>query len=262
MRSVAEIFGLESGGVLSLVGGGGKTSLMFHLARILSGAGKRVLTTTTTKIRFPTPEQSQTVLVDPDPDAILLQTSRCLSTTFHLSAAAARLPDAGKLQGFAPSEICRFRDSGLFDWILIEADGSARRPLKAPAAHEPALAPETSVLVAVAGLEVIGAPFSEETVFRSELAGLIMGLAEGETITARALARLLAHPAGAFKDAPPLARRFIFLNKADTPERRAAGCEVAELLRQPPHPVAEALLVGQALEGILIHSEHRLEVPR
>jgi len=262
MRSIEEIFGLESGGVLSLVGGGGKTSLMFLLARILSGTGKRVLTTTTTKIRVPTAAQSQQLIVAADPEAVLLQASSCQSASPHLTAAAAQLPDAGKLQGFDPSAIRSFRESGLFDCIIIEADGSARRPLKAPAAHEPALAPETTVLVAVAGLETIGAPFSEDLVFRSHLAGPIMGLAEGETITTQALARLLAHPAGAFKGAPPGARRIVFLNKADTPERRAAGCEVAELLRRQPHPVADAVLVGQALEGMVIHCEQRLGVAR
>ena len=262
MRSIEEILGLESGGVLSLVGAGGKTSLMFHLARLLSRAGKRVLTTTTTKIQFPTPDQSQTVLIAPDPETILSQAWDLRDTTCHLSAAAAQLSDIGKLQGFAPAAISSFRESGLFDWILVEADGAARRPLKAPAGHEPVLPLETTVLVAVAGLEVIGAPLSEELVFRSELAGPLMNLSPGETITEQALARLLAHPSGAFKDAPPLARRFIFLNKADSPARRAAGSEVAQQLRLQARPVAESLLVGQALDGIRIHFEIPLGAAR
>ena len=252
MKSIEEILCLESRGVLSLTGAGGKTSLMFHLARQLARAGKRVLTTTTTRIFVPTPDQSQRLLVAADPEAILLQASR--HNTSHITAAATHMVDTGKLQGFAPEAIRIFQESGLFDWILVEADGAARRPLKAPAGHEPVVPPDTSVLVAVAGLEVLGGPLSEELVFRSALAGKLMGLAMGEIITESALARLIAHPLGSFKGAPLHARRFIFLNKADSPERRACGARVAEHLRRTEPPPAEALIIGQALDGVCVHA--------
>ena len=247
MQALEDILRHASRGVLSLTGGGGKTSLMFHLARRLSRAGLRVLTTTTTKIFVPTAEQSATVLVDADPQTILRQAASCPLGGGHLTAAAGHLADTGKLQGFAPQAIEHFAASGLFDCILVEADGAGRRPLKAAAEHEPVVPACTTVQVAVAGLEVLGAPFGPELVFRAELAGPLLGLVAGETITPAALARLFAHPRGAFKGAPPRVRRFIFLNKADTPERRAAGEEfVRELRRLVPCP-AEAVLIGRLL---------------
>ena len=258
MMPIESILPLASRGVLSLTGGGGKTSLMFHLARQLSKAGKKVLTTTTTKIFTPTLSQSETVLIDTDPKEILLQAPSFLAKTGHITAAASRMDDAGKLKGFSPEAIRLFEDSGLFDWILVEADGSARRPLKAPAEHEPVIPSNTSVLIAVAGLEVLGRPLTEELVFRSELAGERMGLEEREEITVCALARLFSHPLGLFKGAPHQAARFIFLNKADDPERCEGGGQVATLLRQSPRPVAEALIVGQALESIRVHACHPL----
>lgn len=255
--SLEQVLCPEQRGVLSLVGAGGKTSLLFHLAHALARTGKRVLTTTTTKIFAPTPEQSQTILIDDDPEAILLRASTRLQTTNHITAAAHCIEN-GKLHGFAPEAIRAFRESGLFDWILVEADGAARRPLKAPAGHEPVVPPDTTVLVAVAGLEVIGQPLSEESVFRSALAAPLMGLAVGEIITESALARLFAHPSGCFKEAPPLARRFIFLNKADSPERCECAARVAEHLRTLEHPTAEALIVGQALNEVKVHAVHQL----
>ena len=258
MPSIESILPLASPGVLSLTGGGGKTSLMFHLARLLAEAGKRVLTTTTTKIFTPTLSQSETVLVDADPQAILLQAVPLLARTGHLTAVAARLDDADKLKGFAPEAIGLFEDSGLFDWILVEADGSARRPLKAPAEHEPVVPANTSILIAVAGLEVLGRPLTEELVFRADLAGERMGLAEGEVITECALVRLFAHPLGLFKGAPHQAARFIFLNKADNPERCEGGERIATLLQQSPGPVADTLIVGQALDSIRVHACYSL----
>lgn len=257
MDPIENILCHQPSGVLSLVGGGGKTSLMFHLAQQLSRAGKNVLSTTTTKIFYPSAAQSATVLVNSDPENILHQ----LSThpfSGHVTAASELLADGSKLRGFSTGEIDIFAESGRFDWILVEADGSARRPLKAPAAHEPVIPANSTVLVAVAGLEVLGRPLSEERVFRSGLAGDLMGLSEGETITESALVKLFKHPLGAFKGAPDLARRFIFLNKADDLKRREAAARVAALLCQDAEPVAEALLVGQALHGVKIHAVYSL----
>ena len=254
MLSIDEILPLASRGVISLTGGGGKTSLMFHLAQFLTASGKKVLSTTTTKIFIPAASQSETLLVAADPQAIIAQAVSCLETTGHITAAAVRMDDVGKLKGFAPEAIRHFEESKLFDWIIVEADGSARRPLKAPAEHEPVIPSNTSILVAVASLEVLGCPLTEELVFRSELAGERMGLAERELITESALARLFAHSLGGFKGAPSLAARFVFLNKADTSERREAGGRIAALLRQTPRSVADALIVGQALESIRVHA--------
>ena len=64
---------LRGGGVVSLVGAGGKTSLMFKLARELSTAGETVLTTTTTKIYTPSPQQSPWVITSESVTNILDQ---------------------------------------------------------------------------------------------------------------------------------------------------------------------------------------------
>ena len=58
MTSLRQALLLGEGGVISLVGAGGKTSLMFRLAHELSLTGDSVLTTTTTKIYVPEPVQS------------------------------------------------------------------------------------------------------------------------------------------------------------------------------------------------------------
>lgn len=253
MESFSEPVEIGPNGVISIVGAGGKTSLMFHLARQLAYSGKRVLTTTTTKILVPSAEQSKTVLISEDPQIILSRARVCEGSGMHLSAASSYLPQADKLNGFSPEAIRTFEESELFDWLIVEADGAARRPLKAPTAHEPVIPENSTIVVAMAGLEVLGRPLGEEMVFRSELAGELMQLSQGETITVPALARLLAHPAGAFKGTPPKARRFIFLNKADSPELQEKGAEVAFNLKEISPHVAEAVIVGQLLEGINVH---------
>ena len=62
--------------------------------------------------------------------------------------------------------------AGLAAWcdvLLIEADGSRRLPLKAPAGHEPVIIPETDAVIGCAGLTCIGKTW-EAGCFRPELA--------------------------------------------------------------------------------------------
>ena len=96
-NNLEEILCLEPRGVMSFVGGGGKTSLMFLLARQLVRSGMRVLTTTTTKIFVPTAEQSATVLIAIDPETILQQTSSRYNEIRHITAASELLAETGKL---------------------------------------------------------------------------------------------------------------------------------------------------------------------
>jgi probable selenium-dependent hydroxylase accessory protein YqeC len=257
-QSIEKIFCAEPDGVISFVGGGGKTSLMFHLANLLVLAGERVLTTTTTNIFVPSPEQSTTLLVDENPETLLQLVASCRRCTSHVTAASVYQSEIGKLKGFDPEHIMAFEKSGLFDWILVEADGAAGRPLKAPAEHEPVIPSNTSVIVAVAGLDVLGKPLSDDFVFRSALAEKLMGLKKGEAVTESALACFFARPATLFKGAPAGLRRLIFLNKADDYKSRGAGRRIAAQLRYSNPAVAETLIVGQALEKITFHSVHSL----
>ena len=114
MIPIEEILCFEPRGVISFVGGGGKTSLMFHLAGLLELSGLRVLTTTTTRIFVPSSEQSETVLVDSDPHTVLHLASTALKYSGRVTAAAVHQSENGKLKGFDPENISSLSADGPF----------------------------------------------------------------------------------------------------------------------------------------------------
>ena len=79
---------MENGGVVSLVGSGGKTTLMFHLAREFASAGDSVLTTTTTKIYQPSQHQSTCVVTTGSEDLLITQLKDLCPKHLHITAAA------------------------------------------------------------------------------------------------------------------------------------------------------------------------------
>jgi probable selenium-dependent hydroxylase accessory protein YqeC len=238
---------LGEGGIISLVGAGGKTSLMFRLAHELEKAGERVLTTTTTKIYEPSADQSAGLIVSGSVPTMLKKAQALLQDRLHVTAAAERLPDPAKLRGFAPEMIQDIWNSRLFRWIIVEADGAAGRPLKVPADHEPVIPACTSHLVGVVGLNCAGRRLSDQWVFRHERFIQLTGLADGSTITEPAIIAVLEHEKGIFKNAPAQAMCIAFFNQADSTQNLAAGQRIARELIKKKMAGLHRLIIGQTL---------------
>jgi len=88
---LTDSLGLQEREVISLVGAGGKTTLMFRLARELLLAGRKVVTTTTTKILEPTPEETPCLIVDQDEDKVKTFVRTHLEQNHHITVASERL---------------------------------------------------------------------------------------------------------------------------------------------------------------------------
>lgn len=239
----------QAGGVISLVGAGGKTTLMFRIARELAAAGETVLTTTTTRIYRPEPVQSAQVVVAAEPAAALAQLAHRLRRSRHVTAAAGWIPEAGKLAGYPPESVSALRAAGLFRWILVEADGAARRPLKAPAAHEPVIPACSDWVIAVAGMAAVGRPLDARWVFRPERFGALAGISAGEPVTPDAIAAVLLHPQGMMKGLGLKAARCVFLNQLDLPGAAEAARAVCVALARSIYEPVDRILIGSAAEN-------------
>lgn len=117
--------------------------------------------------------------------------------------------------------------------LLIEADGSRQKALKAPAPHEPPIPGFTETVIVVTGLSAINKLLTDEHVHRAEIFSQLSGLQIGESITPGAVISMLTHPQGGLKNIPPAAQRIVLLNQADTPELQSIGGGMArELLHR------------------------------
>ena len=244
---------LGESGVISLVGAGGKTSLMYALARELVALQKRVLTTTTTKIFMPTDEESTATIVSSDPKEIVRKARSLLQDQLHLTVGCDCIPDQGKLKGLEPADLGYIRQSNLFDFILIEADGAARRSLKACASHEPVVPEFSDIIVSLVGLDVVGMPLEEEWVFRSGLFSQISGLPLMRPVTESAIAAVLLHDMSSIHPAAKKMSRIAFLNKADHAKACMAGERIAALLEKRGKGLFHRVVIGELKRDPVIH---------
>jgi probable selenium-dependent hydroxylase accessory protein YqeC len=241
---VSEALGLNEREVVSLVGAGGKTTLMFRLAKELLFSGRRVVTTTTTKILEPKPEETNFLFVDSDEMGIKDFVRRHLDQYGHLTVARERL-GSGKLGGVSPELVSELWTLNKVDTILVEADGAAGRPVKAPREWEPVIPPATTLVVAILGVDGVGRVLNEENAFQPEGISKITGIPVGQRLSDEGMALLMTHAQGIFKGAPSSSRVVAFLNKVDIPDGARKAKDIAEKILEKKHRRIERVVLGQ-----------------
>jgi len=245
MGLLTDALGVKAREVISLVGAGGKTTLMFRLAKELSTGGKRVVTTTTTKILEPALGETGFLFVDSDGERIKEFLRGHLDQYAHITIARERL-ESGKLKGVSPSLVDGlWRSLGIDAIIIIEADGAAGRPVKAPRENEPVIPTSTTLVVAMLGVDGMEMRLNEENVFQPERVSNITGIPIEKRLTDEAMAILMTHPEGVFKGAPSSSRVVAFLNKVDIPNGVAKAKSVAQKILEKKHRQIERIVLGQ-----------------
>jgi molybdenum cofactor cytidylyltransferase len=247
--SLVDAFELhDAGELVALVGGGGKTTLMFALARHLVAAGKRVAVTTTTRIFARQMALAPAVRYVSE---LLGPTDRAASAAAVL--AADPLPDpltlvSGNLLGDKARGVPIELPAWLLarpdvDTVLVEADGAKMRPIKAPAPHEPAIPPEATLVIPVVGIDALDAPIVE-VAHRPDVVRRLTRRAKSQYLAPVDVAVLLTHPEGGLKNVPPGARVIPFLNKVEDEAHLALAQKIGTLVVR--HPRMNRVVAGAA----------------
>lgn len=224
--------------IISLIGGGGKTSSMYRLAKEFAGLGKKVLLTTSTHILVPPPNEVPILLYTPV-STEQLEDAFCRSPIVALASK----DKPGKLSSIPFSFFPKALETA--DVILCEADGSRMLPIKAPASHEPAIVPDSDMIIVLAGLSCLDHPI-KEVCHRKDLACRILSCSPPSILGPEQAASLIADPNGLMKGLWNQKEKVrIFLNQADTDDLRQKGEEIKEILNR------------QGISHVLVGSLHQ-----
>ena len=228
---------------VALVGAGGKTTTLFALARSLEGSV--ILTNSAHLGRSQAAYADYHVIVESREEVDKIFAS--LGDGVTLITGIER--ESGRLIGLTPDVLTQVYSHAerLNLPVIIEADGSRMRPLKAPAEHEPPIPEWVDSVIVVCGLSGLGKPLSESTVFRPEIFGQRAGLPLGQPVTPFALIAYLLHPQGGLKNIPQHARRIVLFNQWDEckPDDQTILLQNLPLL----HRSYDAVVLGNVIRG-------------
>ena len=128
-------------GVTAIIGSGGKTSTMLALAKELPG---RVIVCTTTHIKAP----EAMPLYTGEDTAVLTD----LLAAHHIVCVGSYTAENKLTASPIPMAVL----TQLADYVLVEADGSKRLPLKAHLSHEPVIPAEANCRILLVGVSAFG----------------------------------------------------------------------------------------------------------
>lgn len=186
---------------ICLVGGGGKTTVMYELAVAWAACGRKVLVLTSTHILCPA---DGSFAADVPAVQNLWQQGRyAVIGTPEFATGKLTLPPQSVYEALQLQA----------DVILCEADGSRHHPCKVPAEYEPVLLPDSDIVLAVAGMDALGNSL-QQVCQRQQLAAELLGCGAEKILDAQMLTVLLLSEQGARKNVGARAY-YIVLNKCD-----------------------------------------------
>lgn len=202
---VHELLELKEKDIVSIAGAGGKTTLMFLLANEVK-SNKKVLVTTTTKIYKPSEEEIKYLALRKDGYGYLKD-----STENGIYVYGNYVNNENKIIGLDLEELDYLKDS--FNYILIEADGSKKKCLKAWNTYEPVIYKDTTKTVGVLSLKAFGMGINDENIHRLKEFIDLTNSNLNEKVSFDILINIIFSGNGLFKNSN--GERILFLNAAD-----------------------------------------------
>lgn len=216
--------GLGRRELVSIVGAGGKTTIMGMLAEELALAGARTILTTTTKMGAD--QVTEPVCWSHDP--VTVEQALVPGSPLLVLAGTAD----GKVEGLEPDAVDVLFAATTADYIIVEADGARSLSVKAPAEHEPVIPVLSTTVIVVMGADALMGTL-ETVAHRVERITTLTGLTGADILTPRDAASILLHPEGGLKSIPAGARVEMTVTKV-TPENRVAADWLGEALDDHP----------------------------
>lgn len=199
---------VEETPVIAVVGGGGKTSLIYRLTQELLQNKKTVVITTTTHMAF---DQDRPFAEGGDPEKVKEMIHKYGYTV------AAEKTEGGIKIGSLPYE--RMKElRNLCNVLLIEADGSRQLPIKVPEKWEPVIPDFADMVISVVGLDCLGVPI-RQTAHRMERTAEFLKKSLDAPVTTQDIIKIASSICGLFKNVEDRVYR-VYLNKADVLEEK------------------------------------------
>ena len=251
--SLYEALGLNNRepGILSVVGAGGKTTVIARLMKEHEKRGIPVVVSTTTHIQ----QIKASYFLDKPSGQRMRQILKDKGKVWMGYPCG-----NGKIKAFTEQEQKKLLDEAIAmgACVLIEADGAKGRPCKAPADYEPVLHPDTVLVLSVYGLQAIGAAI-EDSCLRVDKVEEILGKSGQDILTTHDIAILAASRKGGRKGVASSMDYQVILNQADDERLKEAAAGIGEeLFRQGIRRVLRTTGLSEETGQLRVSGQTRL----
>ncbi len=243
--SLSEILGLKPGDMATVMGAGGKATLMKRIVIELVDSGTPVLVTGTTNLQSLEDWGGPSLLMSDVEREKVDEAAREWAARGAVVWVEKKLP-RDMFRGIPVEQVENLHGQSEGNVLIVKTDGARKRRIKAPREGEPVIPKGATHCIVVLGLNAVGEKAGPDIVFRFELACRIGGFEEGQTIEARHLAALASHPESYPGRLPAGVKRVLYLSYCVSPDRLALA---REIWNSVPAGTFDLLVAGDTVEG-------------
>src|SRR5262245_57234728 len=229
MQHLSTFLNIKPGQCVSVMGAGGKSTLMNRLVDELIVLGRTVVLSSTTNYHRPKTLQSDQILLThdvpdwPDQLGVLAQRWNRLLVLHH------DLGDA-MVKGIDVAAVRTIHEQIPHAIVIVKTDGARKRWFKEPNQSEPVIPRWSQLSITVVNCEIVGQPLTEALVHRPERVAELTGLRLGDRITPRVVGMVLTHPDTYTSKIPASARRAVYISHVRSPEDLVQAKAIAACL--------------------------------
>jgi probable selenium-dependent hydroxylase accessory protein YqeC len=239
MVNLSQCFEVSSHKVISIIGSGGKSSLIKYLAKSFSH--ERVLISTTTKMLYPKEGEADFLWINKT-----YENEGEIRTGVTIAGDKVLGDDVLKLQ--LPNNPNFLSSMLKFDKVLLEADGSKGLPLKGWADFEPVILPETTMTIGVLPITAIGKPITKDYIHRLPLWLEFTGAKEGSLISEENLKDTITNEKGLWAKAK--GDKILYISQVEDGEELKTAKKVVELLPVQCRGQLKAIVAGSVMTEV------------
>jgi probable selenium-dependent hydroxylase accessory protein YqeC len=271
--TLTEALGIKSRSVVALVGGGGKTTTLLRLCEESARDGRRVLATTTARMKMEELADMREVLLWDEMDATGQTWRSCRSGTSRGAALwidevlTGTHDDSSVPVTFLGRTVMRDKVVGLpadhlgdllsrltWDVVVVEADGSRGRSIKGHRLGEPIVPLCANQCIIVIGADGIETQVNDDHCHRPEVIQDLLGVSWGQRLSARLVVDLLCHERGLLSKIPGDIDVVVYVNKAPLGENHDAAHQLAHEILGRCGERVHRVAVGDNRQGGLVEA--------
>lgn len=237
---LSKVLGIKVNSIVSIVGAGGKSTLMYTLAEEFRNEYK-CLVSTTTKIYVPNKKKYDFIAVGTEEFNKLKY--NCNNGIYVYGSF---VNEENKLIGVNTEEL--ENNISHFQYVLVEADGSKRKQIKGWKETEPVICRATTHTIGVISIESIGKEINEYNVHGINEFLSITNTTENEIISEDNIVSLVFHPKGLFKNS--LGEKILFINKIENKQQWSKAEKLVHAIekRNKKLLLIDKIVIGSLLE--------------
>lgn len=202
----SDAFEIKKNDVISIVGAGGKTTLMFELAKELSEKNK-VLVTTTTKIYKPDKHSYNDIFLIEDKE--WKQKWKTIKENRNgIYVMGEKINEDSKITAINDETLNYIKQD--VDYLIIEADGSKKRILKGWTCYEPVISEFTTKTIGVINIKSLEVLVSNENIHRMDEFIKMTGATLGDKVDIYHLRKIIKSENGIFKNS--IGEKILYIN--------------------------------------------------